>query len=153
MSRALSAKPYAKISQQLTTLSPGKTLLFKAPGSRLRRNGPVQADAGPPGVTLLLPAAIPAGGYAAALQNPAGITRKTPGTPNSVNLQVTALIVTPIWPMSSFYNVFWPDGRHTAPFVTKMIVTQPFFICGPLVNGNGMRGRRPYMTAIMLVNF
>ena len=70
-----------------------------------------------------------------------------------VHLQVTAVIVTPIWPGSSFYNVFWPDVRHTAPFVTNMIVTQPFFICGPLVNRNGMRGRRPYKTAITLVNF
>ena len=66
---------------------------------------------------------------------------------------MTAIIVTPIWPGSSFYNVFWPDGRHTAPFVAEMIVTQPFFICGPLVNRNGMRGRRPYKTAVMLVNF
>ena len=59
----------------------------------------------------------------------------------------------PIWLTSSFYNVFWPDGRHAAPFVTTMIVTQPFFICGPLVNGNAMRGRRPYETAVMHVNF
>ena len=34
-----------------------------------------------------------------------------------------------------------------------MIITQPYFLCGPLVNGNGMRGRRPYMTVVLHVNF
>ena len=34
-----------------------------------------------------------------------------------------------------------------------MIITQPYFICGPLVNGNGMRGRRPYKTAVMHIHF
>ena len=149
----LKYKTYAKLSQQLTTLSPGETLLLKAPCPRLQRSGPVQADTGPQRVPLLLPTAVPAGGCATALQTPAGITRETPGTPNKVHLQVTAVIVIPIWPTSSFYNVFWPDGQRTAPFVTTMIATQPFFICGPLVNGIRMQGRRQYKTAIMHVNF
>ena len=67
--------------------------------------------------------------------------------------QVTAVIVVPIWPNSSFFNIFWPHGQHMADFVTTMIVTQPYFLCGPLVNGNGMRGRRPYVTAVLHVNF
>ena len=68
-------------------------------------------------------------------------------------IQVTAVIVVPIWPNSSFFNVFWPDGQQTADFVTTMIVTQPYFLCRRLMNGNGMRRRRPYMTAVLHVNF
>ena len=90
----------------------------------------------------LRPAAIPAGRCAAALQNLTGISRKSPGTPTSGSLQG-----------DGSYNLFWTYGRHTPPFVTKMIVTKRFFICGSLVNGKGMPGRRPYKAAIMLVNF
>ena len=84
MSRALSAKPYAKLSQQLTTLSPGETLLLKAPGPRLQRSGPVQADTGPQRVPLLLPTTVAADGCTTALQTPAGITRKIPGASNPI---------------------------------------------------------------------
>ena len=62
-------------------------------------------------------------------------------------------MVVPVWPNSSFYGVFWPDGFHAAEFITEMFLVQPFFICGPLVTGNGMRGRKAYQTAILKVDF
>ena len=55
---------------------------------------------------------------------------------------MTAVCIVPVWPNSMFFNVFWPDGQHTADFVTEMIIIQPHFFCGPLVNGNGMRGKK-----------
>ena len=65
---------------------------------------------------------------------------------------MTAVCIVPVWTNSSFFNVFWRDGQHTADFVTKMIITQPYFICGPMVNGDGMRGKRPYMKAVLHID-
>ena len=65
---------------------------------------------------------------------------------------VAAVMVVPVWPASS-YNIFWPDGVHAAVFVSGMLIVQPYFVCGPLVNGNGMRGRKTYRTAVMKVDF
>ena len=66
-------KPYARLLQQLTTLSPGETLLLEAPSPRLQRSGPVQADTGPQRVPLLLPTTVAADGCTTALQTLAGI--------------------------------------------------------------------------------
>ena len=67
--------------------------------------------------------------------------------------ETTAVMVVPIWPASTFFSSFFPDGRHAASFVTKMRRLQPIFICGPLVKSNGMRGRKNYVTAILKVDF
>ena len=66
---------------------------------------------------------------------------------------VTAVIIVPVWPNSSFFSVFWPDGRHSADFATKVTYIQPTFLCGPLVTSTGMRGKKSYQTAAMLVDF
>jgi len=50
-----------------------------------------------------------------------------------------AVMVVPVWPNSSFFSVFWPDGVHFARFVLKQDLVQPFFLVGPLVTGGGMR--------------
>ena len=62
-------------------------------------------------------------------------------------------MVVPIWPSSTFFSTFFPDGKHAAQFVTKMRRLQPIFICGPLVKSNGMRGRKSYITAVLAVDF
>lgn len=67
--------------------------------------------------------------------------------------EVAAVMVVPVWPNSSYYNVFWPDGFHAAEFITTMFTVQPYFLCGPLVTSNGMRGRKPYHTAVVKVDF
>jgi hypothetical protein len=67
--------------------------------------------------------------------------------------QVSGVILVPIWPKSSFYSFFWPDGRHPAYWVEAMLVVKPFFICGPLVTGRGLRGRRPFYSAVLKVSF
>jgi hypothetical protein len=51
-------------------------------------------------------------------------------------------MVVPIWPNSSFYSVFWPDGRHFANFVLHQDIVQPYFLVGPLVTGGGMRCKK-----------
>ena len=65
----------------------------------------------------------------------------------------SAVMVVPIWPSSTFFSSFFPDGTHAARFVTMMRKLQPIFICGPLVKSNGMRGRKSYVTAILKVDF
>ena len=67
--------------------------------------------------------------------------------------QVTAVVVAPIWAGASFFAKLWPDGRHAAKFVRKMLMIRPFFVCGPLVKSLGMRGRKPYFTAVLKVDF
>ena len=62
-------------------------------------------------------------------------------------------MVAPVWAGASFFAKLRPDGRHAAKYVKKMIVIQPFFVCGPLVKSLGMRGRRPYSTAVLKVDF
>ena len=63
------------------------------------------------------------------------------------------MVVVPVWAGASFFNKLWPDGRHAAEFVVKMVLMQPFFVCGPSVTSDGMRGRRPFTTAVLKVDF
>ena len=67
--------------------------------------------------------------------------------------RATAVMVVPVWPNSSFFSVFWPDGKHCASFVVDILSLQPYFVAGPLVTSNGMRGRKSYLTAILQVDF
>ena len=67
--------------------------------------------------------------------------------------RVSAVMVVPVWANSTFYSHFWPDGRHAAPWVQGMLLLQPDFICGPLVTSTGMRGRKSYLTGVLLVDF
>ena len=66
---------------------------------------------------------------------------------------MTALMIVPIWAGASFFSIFWPDGRHAAGFVTKMLVIKPFFVCGPLVTTDALRGRKSFSTAALKVDF
>ena len=65
----------------------------------------------------------------------------------------TAVVVAPVWAGASFFTKLWPDGKHAAKFIRKMELFQPFFVCGPLVTSLGMRGRKPYLTAVMKIYF
>ena len=67
--------------------------------------------------------------------------------------QAKAVFVVPVWPASTFYSIFWPDGTHALQGTQKMLIMNPFFVCGPLVTSHVMRGRAPYRTAILEVNF
>ena len=67
--------------------------------------------------------------------------------------EATAVVVAPVWAGASFFARLWPDGRHAASFVRKMMLVQPYFVCGPLVVSSGMRGRKPHKTAVLRVDF
>ena len=66
---------------------------------------------------------------------------------------VTAVMIVPCWPGSSFFSVFWPDGKHAAGFVSKMVLFSPFYICGPLVTTTALRGKKSFTTAALRVDF
>ena len=72
---------------------------------------------------------------------------------SDLRCHVSAVMVIPVWAGSSFYSTFWPDGKHAAAFVSKMEFVNPFYECGPLVNGTSMRGFKPYRTAVLKVDF
>ena len=58
-----------------------------------------------------------------------------------------------VWPGTSFYSTFWPDGLHSAEFVVKTRIIHPFYECGPLVSGSSMRGFKSYRTVVMKIDF
>ena len=66
---------------------------------------------------------------------------------------VSAVMVVPVWPASSFYSFFWPDGRHGAAWMQDIMLVQPHFVCGPLVRSKAFRGRRSFTTAVIKVSF
>ena len=66
---------------------------------------------------------------------------------------MTAVMIVPVWPGATFFGVFWPDGRHAAEFVTKMLLFKPYYVCGPLVTTRALRGRTSFDTAALKVDF
>ena len=41
--------------------------------------------------------------------------------------RATAVCIVPVWANSSFYSIFWPDGRHAANFVDQVFIVRPRF--------------------------
>ena len=66
---------------------------------------------------------------------------------------VAGVMVVPVWPASSFFSFFWPDGRHCAAWVRDMMLVTPSFVCGPQVRLGAFRTRRSFFTAVMQVDF
>ena len=62
-------------------------------------------------------------------------------------------MIVPVWAGASFFSIFWPDGRHAAGFVSRMLIMKPFFVCGPLVTTDALRGRKSFFTAALKVDF
>ena len=69
------------------------------------------------------------------------------------NEKVSGVVVLPVWPRSSFFSFFFPDGMHLAFWVTEVLWTRPYFICGPLVTSRFMRGRKSFDTVLIKVDF
>ena len=67
--------------------------------------------------------------------------------------EVSGVIVVPVWPRSSFFNFFFPDGVHLASWVVGARWTRPYYICGPLVTSRGFRGRKAFDTVLAKVDF
>ena len=59
----------------------------------------------------------------------------------------------PVWPRSSFFSFFFPDGKHLASWVVAVKWTRPYFVCGPLVTSKFMRGWKSFDTALIKVDF
>ena len=66
---------------------------------------------------------------------------------------VAGVMVVPVWPSSSFYSFFWPDGRHCARWVTDMMLVTPMYMCGPHVKSGAFRARKSFDTAVLRVDF
>ena len=63
------------------------------------------------------------------------------------------VLVVPVWPRSSFFSFFFPDGKHLASWATGVIWTRPYFVCGPLVESSCLRGWKKFDTALVRVDF
>lgn len=69
------------------------------------------------------------------------------------NQRVTGVVLVPVWPRSSFFSFFFPDGKHLASWVVAVKWTRPYFVCGPLVTSKFMRGWKSFDTALIKVDF
>ena len=67
--------------------------------------------------------------------------------------KATGVMVVPVWPRSSFYPFFFPDGKHLARWAVDVMWTRPYFVCGPLVQSKCLRGWKSFDTAIIQVDF
>ena len=69
------------------------------------------------------------------------------------NQECSGVLLLPVWPRSSFFSFFFPDGNHLADWVIDVMWTRPFFICGPQVESKAFRGRKSFDTIIIKVDF
>ena len=67
--------------------------------------------------------------------------------------KVSGVVVVPVWPRSSFFSFFFPDGKHLASWVVSVKWTRPYFVCGPLVTSKFLRGWKSFDTALIKVDF
>ena len=63
------------------------------------------------------------------------------------------VILVPVWPRSSFFTFFFPDGMHLASWVVRCLWVRPYYITGPYVKSNGLRGRKKFSTVLLEANF
>ena len=66
---------------------------------------------------------------------------------------VAGVMVVPVWPASSFFSFFFPDGRHCADWVRDMMMVRPIYVCGPHVKLGAFRARGSFYTAVLKVDF
>ena len=63
------------------------------------------------------------------------------------------VILVPVWPRSSFFTFFFPDGMHLPEWVVGYLWVKPYFITGPYVTSNGLRGRKKFSTVLLKADF
>ena len=63
------------------------------------------------------------------------------------------VILVPVWPRSSFFTFFFPDGMHLPEWVVECLWVKPYFITGPYVTSNGLRGRKKFSTVLLKADF
>ena len=69
------------------------------------------------------------------------------------NQKVSGVVLIPVWPRSSFFSFFFPDGMHLASWVTKAKWIRPYFVCGPLVTSKFLRGWKKFDTVLAKADF
>ena len=53
--------------------------------------------------------------------------------------KAAGVMVIPVWPRSSFYPFFFPDGKHLASWVVDVMWIRLYFVCGPLVQSKCLK--------------
>jgi hypothetical protein len=68
------------------------------------------------------------------------------------NYAVSGVVVIPVWPMSAWFNFFFPDGRHAANWVKTLLLIDPFYSSGFRV-GTVFKGRKSFPTCVLEFDF
>ena len=63
------------------------------------------------------------------------------------------VVLVPVWPKSSFFTYFFPDGKHLARWAEKCLWVKPYFVAGPMVTSRGLKGRKKFQSVLIFANF
>ena len=53
--------------------------------------------------------------------------------------RTSSVLLLPVWPKSSIFSYFFPEGRHLPEWVSAVVPVKPTFVAGPLVTSKFFR--------------
>ena len=63
------------------------------------------------------------------------------------------VVLLPVWPRSSFFSFFFPEGKHLPGWVTAVLRVEPTFVAGPLVTNKFFRSTSSWLCLLLKVDF
>ena len=69
------------------------------------------------------------------------------------NENCVGVLLVPVWPRSSFFSFFFPDGIHLADWVVDVMWTRPYFVCGEQVTNRAFKGKKMFDSVLIKIDF
>ena len=70
-----------------------------------------------------------------------------------VLFRTSGVLLLPVWPKSSFFSYFFPEGRHLPEWVSAVVPVKPTFVAGPLVTSKFFRSVGSWDCLLIQVDF
>ena len=67
--------------------------------------------------------------------------------------RASGVLLLPVWPKSSFFSYFFPEGRHLPEWVSAVVPVKPTFVAGPLVTSKFFRSVGSWDCLLIQVDF
>ena len=67
--------------------------------------------------------------------------------------RASGVLLLPVWPKSSFFSYFFPEGRHLPEWVSAVVPVKPTFVAGPLVTSKFFRRVGSWDCLLIQVDF
>ena len=68
------------------------------------------------------------------------------------NHSASGVLILPVWPMSVWFNYFFPDGKHVVSWVKRLVFIDPIFSSGRRV-GVVSKGIKHFLTVALEFDF